>query len=64
MESPPEYRLLDAMSELGEVSKEILKGTDYGKKPLEYREEIKGEIGDVLFSLSTASAVPKKILTN
>ena len=53
LESSPEYRLLDILSELGEVAKETLKMTDYGRKPLEFREEIKSEMGDLLFSLIT-----------
>lgn len=53
MESPVEHRVLDTMSELGEVAKEILKTTNYGRKPFEYREELKGELGDVLYSLIT-----------
>ncbi len=42
---------LDIQSELGEVAKEILKMTDYGRKPFIYREEVKPEIGGLLFSL-------------
>ena len=53
MESPIEYRVLDTISELGEVAKEILKMTDYGKKPIEYRDELKSELGDVFYSLIT-----------
>ena len=53
MESPAEHRVLDTMSELGEVAKEILKMSDYGRKPIEYREELKSELGDVLYSLIT-----------
>lgn len=53
MESPPEHRVLDAMSELGEVAKEILIMGDYGKKPLEFRNEMKSEIGDLFYSLVT-----------
>ncbi len=53
MESPVEHRVLDTMSELGEVAKEILKMSDYGRKPVEYREELKSELGDVLYSLIT-----------
>jgi len=53
MESPAEHRVLDAMSELGEVAKEILKMSDYGRKPLKYRDELKSELGDVLYSLIT-----------
>lgn len=55
LEHPPEHRLLDTMSELGEVAKELLKMTDYGGKPLEVREEIKSELGDVLYSLITVA---------
>lgn len=50
MESPPAYRLLDLISELGEVAKDATESTDYGASPEEL--EIKSdEIGDVLFSL-------------
>ena len=53
LESPIEHRVLDTMSELGEVAKEILKMSDYGRKPVEYKEELKLELGDVLYSLIT-----------
>lgn len=53
MESPIEHRVLDTMSELGEVAKEILKMSNYGKNPVEYKEELKSEMGDVLYSLIT-----------
>ncbi len=53
LESPPEHRVLDTMSELGEVAKEILKMSDYGRKPVEYRSELKSELGDLLYSLIT-----------
>ena len=53
MESPIEHRVLDTLSELGEVAKEVLKMSNYGQKPLEYRAEIKAELGDVLYSLIT-----------
>ena len=53
LESPPEHRALDAMSELGEVAKEILKMSEYGRKPLKMREEIKSELGDLLYSVIT-----------
>ncbi|KNF08363.1 putative pyrophosphatase [Gottschalkia purinilytica] len=44
-------RIIDLVSEVGELSKEILKGTNYGNKPFEKTEEWESEIGDVLFSL-------------
>ncbi len=53
MEAPAEHRVLDTMSELGEVAKEILKMSNYGRKPIEYRGELKSELGDVLYSLIT-----------
>lgn len=49
--SPPEHRLLDAVSELGEVAKEVLKGTEYGKKEFVATSDLSDEMGDVLFSL-------------
>ena len=53
MSTSPEHMVLDAMSELGEVAKEVLKMTDYGTKPAEPREELKSELGDLLFALMT-----------
>ena len=51
LECPPEHRLLDLVSELGEVSKEVLKATSYGKTPFETTPEFEEELGDTLFSL-------------
>jgi NTP pyrophosphatase (non-canonical NTP hydrolase) len=48
-----EIRLLDTLSELGEVAKEILKSTNYGASAFEQRDEIKSELGDLFFSLLT-----------
>lgn len=53
LESPPEHRVLDLLSELGEVAKEVLKMSDYGRKPIEFGKEIESELGDTLFSLIT-----------
>lgn len=53
LESSPEHRVLDTMAELGEVAKEILKMSDYGRKKPEYRDELKSELGDLLYSLIT-----------
>lgn len=55
LESPAEHRLLDLISELGEVAKEVLKTTDYGRKPRQPRKEIKSELGDVFYSLITVA---------
>lgn len=41
----------DLQSELGEVSKELLKASDYGEKGAEFSEDMEEEIGDLYFSL-------------
>ena len=51
LESPIEHRILDLVSELGEVSKEVLKMSNYGRKKLKIKKEVKQELGDVFFSL-------------
>ena len=51
MIAQPETRVLDIASELGEVSKEVLKGTDYGRVPFSKTDELPEEVGDVLFAL-------------
>jgi NTP pyrophosphatase (non-canonical NTP hydrolase) len=53
MNSSAEFRVLDLVSEIGELSKEILKMTNYGNKKLELSENVKSELGDVFFSLIT-----------
>ena len=42
---------LDLMSELGEVAKELLKATQYGESPAQFRPEMMEELGDLLYSL-------------
>lgn len=49
--SSVDVRIIDLVSEVGELSKEVLKGTDYGSKAFSKTEEWESEIGDVLFSL-------------
>lgn len=44
-------RALDLVSEVGELSKEILKGTNYGIEEFKVTEGFKSEVGDVLFAL-------------
>jgi NTP pyrophosphatase (non-canonical NTP hydrolase) len=44
-------RLLDLVSEVGELSKEVLKATDYGRAPFNPPESWAVEVGDVLFAL-------------
>lgn len=47
----PQVRLLDLTSELGELSKELLKASDYGKRDFTATEDMEEEMGDCLFSL-------------
>ncbi|MCI0713505.1 MAG: nucleotide pyrophosphohydrolase [Chloroflexi bacterium] len=52
LQTDPTSRLLDLVSEVGEVAKAVLKGSDYGKKDFDPdREKWAEEVGDVLFSL-------------
>ncbi|MCA1847537.1 MAG: nucleotide pyrophosphohydrolase [Actinobacteria bacterium] len=51
IEAPVEARLLDLVSEVGELSKEALEGTRYGRAPLRPPDGWAGELGDVFFSL-------------
>ena len=46
-----ETRFIDLVSEIGEVGKELLKGTDYNKQAFCLSDATKSEIGDCLFSL-------------
>ena len=55
LDSAPEYRILDLISEIGEVAKEMLKMTGYGKRPARFREEMRMELGDALYSLVTVA---------
>ena len=57
LNSPLEHRVLDTMSELGEVAKEILKMSNYGKRPVKYNNNLKMELGDVLYSIITIANV-------
>lgn len=44
--------VLDLISELGEVAKEILRATNYGEhETFETTSDLEGELGDVLYSL-------------
>ena len=51
LEIKPELRYVDLVSEVGEVGKELLKGTDYGKNEFYKTSDLDLEIGDTLFSL-------------
>lgn len=50
LEAPPAYRLLDLVSEVGEVAKDAAESTGYGESPadIEIHED---ELGDVLFAV-------------
>ncbi len=47
----PQARMLDLISEVGELSKELLKASGYGELPVELTASIKEELGDCLFSV-------------
>ena len=47
----PHARLMDALSELGELAKEYLHCTDYGSKRFELEDDFIEEFGDVMYSL-------------
>lgn len=52
LDTDPASRVLDLISEVGEVAKEVLKGSHYGKKTFTPQgEKWVEELGDVLFSL-------------
>ena len=62
--SSVDVRIIDLASEVRELSKEVLKGTDYGKKKFSKTEEWDNEIGDVLFSLICIANESGTNLTN
>lgn len=51
LEASAHARLLDFVSEVGEISKEYLKATDYGRRDFEPPEGWPGELADALFAL-------------
>ena len=57
LNSPVEHRVLDTMSELGEVAKEILKMSNYGDHPIQYNDNLKVELGDLFYSIITIANV-------
>ena len=50
LETPPEFRLLDLVSEVGELAKDANTSTKYGTDPEELALET-DEVGDVYFAL-------------
>jgi len=51
LQSNETIRYMDLVSEVGELGKEIIKSTNYGKNDFTNNASIAGEIGDCLFSL-------------
>lgn len=52
LKTTPEVRFIDLSSEIGELGKEIIKGSDYGTKEYRNTGELDSEMGDVFFSLT------------
>lgn len=50
LETPPAYRLLDLLSELGEVATDVAASTGYGESPGQL-EVAADEIGDTVFAV-------------
>jgi NTP pyrophosphatase (non-canonical NTP hydrolase) len=51
LETNVQSRLLDLVSELGEVAKEVLKGSQYGREPFSPTIHWENELADAFFSL-------------
>ncbi len=47
----PATHTLDLVSEVGEVAKEVLLATDYGRRARQSRPQLASELGDALYSL-------------
>ena len=52
----PTIHMLDLLTEVGEVAKEVLLGTDYGRRALQFRPQLADELGDALYSLLVLAA--------
>ncbi|MCL2829062.1 MAG: MazG-like family protein [Oscillospiraceae bacterium] len=51
LQTDAQTRYIDLVSEVGELGKEIVKSTEYGKKPYAPTSSATDELGDCLFSL-------------
>lgn len=51
LETPAPYRLLDVVSEVGELAKEFLNQSAYGSQPFRPDDRWLDEFGDVLFAV-------------
>ena len=55
LDTPLEFRMLDLISELGEVAKEILKTSNYGNRKFHLQPEFSDELGDVFLLITVAN---------
>jgi len=53
----PATHALDLVSEVGEVAKEVLLSTDYGRRAAQSRPQLADELGDALYSLLALAEV-------
>lgn len=51
LQTDPASRVLDVVSEAGELAKSVLKSTAYGTRPFTVTENFREELGDTLFAL-------------
>lgn len=51
LETGVEARILDLVSEIGELAKEVLKGSDYGASEYTQTSKWEDELADIFFSL-------------
>ncbi len=51
LEASVPYRVLDLVAEVGELAKEVLKSTHYGRQSFRPSQSWREELGDVLFAL-------------
>ena len=51
LQADASIRYMDLVSEVGELGKEIIKSTNYGKKDFSMTAQMADELGDCLFSL-------------
>lgn len=57
LDTPVSARLLDVVSEVGELAKEFLEGSAYGKEAAVLRSSWDGELGDLIFSVLSLANV-------
>jgi NTP pyrophosphatase (non-canonical NTP hydrolase) len=57
LQAPLAERLLDLVSEVGELAKTALTASDYGRAPFAVTDAWREELGDVAFSLLSCAVV-------